>query len=192
MPNWAAVCYKVTGQHEQVEKLYNIMLELGAMPSPGLFENGFGSTWLGNLVIKLGGDWNKIYCRGEWNYMSFQDGILTIDIESAWSDPNEVREFIEEKLPGIKIYFQSEEPGCVIYETNDSTGEYFPDRFYLWDEISLDTGYYQTLDSLLKAVEKITGSKHLKTFKSAEKAMASYSKKNGHSSFDIQEFKVVA
>lgn len=191
MPNWNTSCWKVTGEHEQVEKLYAIMQELEKMPDPGLFENGFGSTWLGNLVIKLGGDWNKIYCRGEWNYMSFQDGILTIDIESAWSDPNEVREFIEEKLPGIKIYFQSEEPGCVIYETNDPTGEYFPDRFYLWDEISLDTGYYQTLDSLLKAVEKITGSKHLTTFNAAEKAMESHSRKHNHSSYEIQEFKVV-
>lgn len=167
------------------------MQELEKMPDPGLFENGFGSTWLGNLVIKLGGDWNKIYCRGEWNYMEYRDGILIIDIESAWSEPNEVRDFIEEKLPGIKIYFQSEEPGCVIYETNDPTGEYFPDRFYLWDEISLDTGYYQSLEGLLRAVEKITGSKHLNTFSAAEKAMESHSRKHGHSSYEIQEFKVV-
>lgn len=191
MPNWNTSCWKVTGEHEQVEKLYAIMQELEKMPDPGLFENGFGSTWLGNLVIKLGGDWNKIYCRGEWNYLEYRDGILTIDIESAWSDPNEVREFIEEKLPGIKIYFQSEEPGCVIYETNDDTGEYFPDRYYLWDEISLDTGYYPSLDGLLRAVEKMTGSKHLNTFSAAEKAMESYSRKNGHSSYEIQEFKVV-
>lgn len=191
MPNWCNTCWKATGEHEQVEKLYTIMRELEKMPDPGLVENGFGSTWLGNLVIKLGGDWNKIYCRGEWNYLEYRDGILIIDIESAWSEPNEVRDFIEEKLPGIKIYFQSEEPGCVIYETNDPTGEYFPDRFYLWDEISLDTEYYQSLEGLLRAVEKMTGSKHLNTFSAAEKAMESHSRKHGHSSYEIQEFKVV-
>ena len=184
--------YQATGDKEQLKKLHSLMDELECMKDPGLHDNGFGSTWLGNLVIKLGGDWEKVFCRGYWdNLVLHDDGSISFSVESAWGELNEVREFIEEKLPGIKIYFQSEEPGCVIYETNDPTGEYFPDRFYLWDETSLDTGYYQTLDSLLKAVEKITGSKHLTTFNAAEKAMESHSRKHNHSSYEIQEFKVV-
>ena len=29
--------------------------------------NGFGKTWLGCLVNALGGDYNKIHCRGDWS-----------------------------------------------------------------------------------------------------------------------------
>lgn len=167
------------------------MTELEAMPDPGLVENGFGSCWLGNLVAKLSGDCEKIYCSGEWNYLSYKDGELLIDIECAWGELNEVRAFPEEKLLGIKVYYQCEEPGSTIYTTNNPTGEFFSDRYYLWDELSLDGIYYQTLDELLRAIEKMTGSRNLRTFKATEKATVSYSKKNGHSSYDIQEFKVV-
>ena len=191
MPNWAAVCYKVTGQHEQVEKLYNIMLELGAMPFPGLVENGFGSEWFGNLVTKLGGDPNKVYCRGSWTNLQYSDGILTIDIESAWDELNELRAFLEDTFPDIKIWYQCEESGCGIYTTNDPDGTYFPDRYYLWDELGMDCEYYSSLDALLKAVENKTGSKHLNSFNAAEKAMATYSRRHNDSSYTIEEFKVV-
>ena len=164
------------------------MKELESMPKPGLCDNGFGSTWLGNLVAKLGGDPTKIYCRGEWTYMHYTDGELTIDIESAWDEPKEVRQFLEEQFPDISIFYQCEEPGNCIFTTNDPTGDYFPDRYYLWDEIAMDNDYFGSLEALLKAVEEKTGSKHITTFKAAEKAMATYSRKNDGSSYDIQEF----
>lgn len=64
MPNWCYSQYHATGDKEQLDKLHSIMSELENMKSSGLHENGFGSTWLGNLVVKLSGDWKKIYCRG--------------------------------------------------------------------------------------------------------------------------------
>lgn len=190
MPNWATSCYKVMGNHQEVERLYHTMRELESMPEPGLLENGFGSNWCGNLVAKLEGDPNKVYCRGSWTYLSFSDGILTIDIESAWDELNELRAFLEEKFSNIKVWYQCEEPGNCIYTTNDPTGEYFPDRYYLWDELDMDSEYYSSLDALLSAVEKKTGSKHLGTLNAAKKAMKSYSQRHNNSSYDIQEFKV--
>ena len=167
------------------------MAELENMKSPGLHENGFGSTWLGNLVIKLGGDWNKIYCRGSWDNLLYENGVISFSIESAWNEPNEVRHFIEEKFPNIKLYYQSEESGMGIYITNDDTGQYFPERFYLWVE-NEETEYYDNLENLILDIEKITGSKNLKTLDSCRKALNSYSRKNSDLCYTLEEFSFVA
>ena len=73
MPNWAYSQYIATGDKEQLKKLHSIMSELEDMKAPGLYENGFGSTWLGNLVIMLGGDWKQVYCRGSWDNLLLQE-----------------------------------------------------------------------------------------------------------------------
>lgn len=92
MPNWAYTMYHATGDKEQLKKLHSIMSELEGMKAPGLHKNGFGATWLGNLVIKLGGDWEKVYCRGYWdNLLLHDDGSISFSVESAWDEPNEVR-----------------------------------------------------------------------------------------------------
>lgn len=189
MPNWAYTQYHAVGDKEQIQKLHSIMDELECMKAPGLHDNGFGSTWLGNLIIKLGGDWKKIYCRGSWDNLCLNDDSLDFTVESAWGELNEVREFIEKNFPDIKLYYQSEEPGMVIYVTNDDTGEYFPERYYLWVEDG-ETQYHKTLADLIKDVEEITGSKHLKTLDSCKKALESYSRKHHDLCYTLEEFSV--
>ena len=66
MPHWCNTLYKATGAKENVDRLANTMVELGNMSRPGLVENGFGSSWLGNLVAKVGGVLDSSFCRGEW------------------------------------------------------------------------------------------------------------------------------
>ena len=191
MPNWAYTQYHAVGDKEQLKKLHSIMDELESMKAPGLHENGFGSTWLGNLVIKLGGDWEKIYCRGYWdNLLLHSDGSVSFSVESAWDEPDEVREFIEEKFPDIKLYYQCEESGMCIYKTNDYSGQYFPEKYYLWVEDG-ETEYYTTIEVLANEVENITGSKNLKTLDSCKKALESYSRKNQDLCYTLEEFSVV-
>lgn len=167
------------------------MDELECLKAPGLYENSFGLKWLGNLVIKLGGDWKKIYCRGSWdNLLLHEDGSISFSVEAAWDEPNEVREFIESKFPDIKLYYQSEEPDMAIYQTNDALGDYFPERYYLWLENG-ESEYYQNLNDLIKNVENITGSKMLKTFNSCKKALESYSRKHSDLCYTLEEFTVI-
>lgn len=191
MPNWAYTQYIAVGDKEQLKKLHSVMDELEGMKDPGLHENGFGKTWLGNLVIKLGGDWEKVYCRGSWdNLLLHDDGTVSFSVESAWDELNEVREFIEKVYPGIKLYYQCEESGMCIYKTNDDTGEYFPERYYLWVEDN-ETQYHESLEELIKDVENITGSKNLKTLDSCKKALESYSRKSHDLCYTFEEFSVV-
>lgn len=189
MPNWASTLYVATGDKQQLHELHSIITELECMKEP-LHPNGFGTTWLGNLVIKLGRDWNKVYCRGSWDDLTFNGEEITFHVESAWGELSEVRELIEEHFPGIKLYYQTEEPGMCIYITNDDTGEYFPDRFYLWVEDE-DSEYYPSLEDLAKAVEGLTGSKHLTTLDSCGKALESFSKKHHNCCYTLEEFKIL-
>lgn len=167
------------------------MSDLEAMKNPGLHENGFGSTWLGNLVIKLGGDWEKIYCRGHWYNLELEDdGTISFTVESAWAEPNEVRAFIKTIFPGIQLYYQSEESGMCIYQTNDDTGKYFPEQYYLWLE---DSGsmYHNTLNELIKDVAEVTGAKNLQTLDSCLEALESYSEKHNNICFQIWKFDLI-
>lgn len=191
MPNWAYTQYIAVGDKEQLKKLHSVMDELECMKDPGLHENGFGPSWLGNLVIKLGGDWEKTYCRGYWdNLLLHDDGTVSFSVESAWDEPNEVREFIEKNFPDIKLYYQCEESGMCIFKTNDDTGRYFPEKYYLWVEDG-ENEYYTTIEALANEVENITRSKNLKTLDSCKKALESYSRKNHDLCYTLEEFSVV-
>lgn len=60
MPNWASTSYIVTGDKSETEDLYQKMKAL-ENKTESLVKNDFGTTWLGNLVVKFGGDWKEIY-----------------------------------------------------------------------------------------------------------------------------------
>lgn len=191
MPNWAYSQYIATGDKEQLKKLYSIMSELEEMKAPGLHENGFGSTWLGNLIIKLGVNWKQVYCRGSWdNLLLHEDGTVSFSVESAWGELYDVRKFIEEYFPGVTLHFQCEESGMGIYQTNDDTGQYFPEKYYLWVEVGI-TEYYTNLEALTKEVENITGSKNLKTLDSCKKALETYSRSHSDLCYTIEEFELL-
>ena len=161
MANWAYTSYRIVGKKEEVTDLYNKIQQLQNMNEP-LEPNSWGSLWLGCLVTILGGNWNEIYCRGHIIDFSLEEGILSIETETAWGEMDEVRHFIEKVYPAFKIYYYEEECGCEIYQTNDRHGHFFPERFILDDFEGDGPEYYNDTDSLLKAASEIFGKK-LKT-----------------------------
>ena len=130
MPNWAYTTYKIKGSEKEVAALHKTIQDL-EQREESLLPNGFGKLWLGNLVHALGGDWNDIYCRGQILDYSLENGILKINTETAWGEMSETRHFIEQKYPSLQIFFQTEEPGMCIFQTNDAAGTYFPERWLL-------------------------------------------------------------
>ena len=117
MPNWAYTTYKIKGSEKEVAALHKTIQDL-EQREESLLPNGFGKLWLGNLVHALGGDWNDIYCRGHILDYSLENGILKINTETAWGEMSDVRHFIEQKYPSLQIFFQTEEPGMCIFQTN--------------------------------------------------------------------------
>ncbi len=156
MPNWAFSSYVLEGNEQEIKKLNKTLDKLVSRKKPAI-ENGFGTNWLGCLVNALGGDWQKIYCRGTWEDKNLEGNILRLTTETAWGPTNEVFNFIQEKFPSIKYYFASEEPGMCDYLTNDVEGKYFPERYHidLCDlEGNYDDEYFTTSDAMLEYINE--------------------------------------
>ena len=150
MPNWSFNTYKCVGDIKEILDLNNKLMELDNMKEP-LEPNGFGNLWLGCLVKILGGDAEKVYCRGDITEFSYneEDDVLTIDTQTAWNEMEEVRFFLKKVYPSLEIYYYEEEPGCEIYQTNDRHGYFFPQRYILDDLDGEGPEYYNDINQVL-------------------------------------------
>lgn len=154
MPNYCDTTYKCVGDLNEVKSLHKVLKYIDKRKT-SILKNGFGKWWLGNLVTKLGGDWEKYRCRGEITDYSLDENVLTINQCTAWCEQSGVRRIIEEIFPSIKVYYMEEESGCELFSTNDTSGLYFPSRYILdstdeWEE-------FDTIDEAAKFVSKIVG-----------------------------------
>ena len=148
MPNWAYTNYMIKGSESDVAALHKTIQDLEAREESYL-PNGFGKLWLGNLVSILGGDWEKVYCRGQILDYTFEDGLLRLNVESAWSEMDGTRHFLQTVFPSLEIYYQTEEPGMCIFQTNDPDGTYFPEKWLLdWNDESRNLYLYEYFEDL--------------------------------------------
>lgn len=159
MPNWCNTAYAIEGDAQEVKALYDLMKGLEERKEPSI-ANDFGTTWLGCLVDALGADWHKASCRGCWDCLELDNGVLTFRTETAWDSCNEVFDLVREKYPSLCYYYQAEEPESGYHGTNDSEGVYFPERYFV--ELFTDKGdwvseYFTNLPSAYKWIEEIAG-----------------------------------
>ena len=151
-PNWCYTSIKCTGDTEELQNLYERMKRLQEMKEP-LKPNGFGTTWLGNLVEDLGVDFNQVQCRGSWDGLYLDDDILNFTTETAWYRCTEVEDLIKEKYPSIDIAFRCEEPGMCIYEKNNNV--FFPEDYIV--DIEDDDTHYLMEDEALQVLSDFFG-----------------------------------
>ena len=171
MPNWCLTEYKCVGEPKEVRALHKILKYIDRRKST-IVRNGFGKWWLGNLVTKLGGKWEDYRCRGEIIDYSLDGDILIISQSTAWSEQEGVRRIIQEKFPSIKVYYREEEPGCGVYYTNDTTGDYFPETYCLdsYDEQL----YFETIEEAAECVSEIVGHTVETTVNAIQEALEKY------------------
>ena len=191
MPNWCFTSYVVTGDEKEVCDLYEKMRSLEEREE-SLVENGFGKTWLGNLVTILGGDWNTIYCRGDWSDLTKDDdnGALRFDTETAWCDADETIAFLQEKYPNLEFYFIAEEPGMGYYATNDTAGEYFPQRYTVLPYDSGEEYQYEEGEeqAFFDEITNLTGCK-VNSFEEVEKAVHEYNEQHEDEEIYVKIFR---
>ena len=174
MSNTCFTTYKVVSEKKKdVTKLFKTIKRLDGRKTP-LVKNGWydPKLWLGCLVKALGGDPQKVYCRGTITFYEMEDDVLTLNTETAWAEMAETRLFIESCFPGMKIYYIEEESGCERFYTNDSEGIYFKDRYYL-DGFD-DSEYFETLEEAAKYVKEIVGHDVEAVFDAIDKALSDY------------------
>ena len=155
MPNWASCAYVFKAKDQkQAKDLFDKIDSLAKMEEPHV-SNGFGVLWMGCLVNLLGGDWDKVYCRGEIIDYNLIDDRVYMYCDTAWGEMPEFRHFIEENYPESKGFYQVEECGNDVYITNDADGVYFPDRYCLdfFDGIE----YFETIEEAAEYVGEIIG-----------------------------------
>ena len=152
MPNWCSTRYACTGDQNELQSLYERMNRLAQMKEP-LKPNGFGTTWLGNLVEDLGVDFNKVQCRGSWDGLELDGGVLRFWTETAWYRCTEVEDLIKEKYPSMEIFFLCEEPGMCIYEKNNDV--FFPEDYIV--DIEDDDTYYLMESEALQTLSDFFG-----------------------------------
>ena len=192
MPNWCDTTYKCVGDPKEVRALHKILKYIDRRKTT-IVRNGFGKWWLGNLVTKLGGKWEDYCCRGEITGYSFDGDVLEITQYTAWCEQEGVRRIIQEKFPSIKVYYREEEPGCEVYYTNDTTGSYFPEAYFLdsYDEQQ----YFETIEEAAERVTEIVGCTVEATVNAIQEALEKYveqKESEGEEVFySLHEFQVI-
>jgi len=151
----------MVGEEKELSELYNLMKGLEDMKTP-LVPNGFGSDWLGCLVVALGKNWEDYRCRGYWFNLEYDGETVTFDTTTAWCPIYELFDLLCEKYTSIRHYYYAEEIGCRIYETNDIEGEYYPYRFYVdicTSDKSSHCEYFEDIKDALGWISDMEGHK---------------------------------
>lgn len=187
MPNWCNTAYKFMGEANEISDLHKKLKELEEMPEP-IVKNGFGKLFLGCVINHFGGDWNKIYCRGEIDYMELcGENMLQLSTTTAWSDMPKVWDFVCQKYPSIKYYYLAEEPGCVYFINSDSTGEYFPEK-YLIDDCVNGQEYANDDEELFEEMAKLLDVDNIKDFPQLSELLEKYNAENPDEEIYYHEF----
>lgn len=192
MPNWCYTSYVAVGEESEIRALYDNMVALKEM-SDSLVDNGFGKTWLGNLVTRLGGDWNKVRCRGSYDNVEIEGNELRFTTESAWCEPYETIDFIKGVYPNIQFYYMAEEPGMRYFVTNDASGMYFQERYCFERPGVCESSYYSDaeIEAFLQDVSDFLG-RDINSADEAQDAICKYSSDKEWDDFaDVKIFQVI-
>lgn len=178
MPNWCDTIYICVGDKKETAKLNDMLKE---MEREDGISNGFGNMWLGNLVTKLGEDWNKVSCRGEICCFESDSGIVRILQSTAWGEQDGVRKSIEKRFPSIKVYWQEFETGNLVFATNDKNGDYFKNNYIV---VEPDESHeFVTLEQVAEHVSKLVGFKVNTDKETIENSLAELTESK-HSEYD--------
>lgn len=154
MANWCSTSYSVCSDNkEMLQTICDAINECAAMTEP-LTPNS-SPNWTGNIFKKLGIKGGNE--RTSWSDARMEDGVLKFFESSAWNrgcaivQLQEHFENLDDEETWISVYFVSEELGQEIYETNDESGEFYPER-YCWYGDDGDE-YFNTFEELKEHVQ---------------------------------------
>lgn len=117
-----------------------------------------------------------------------KDDVLRIWSESSWNFKQEIWRALRTKFPEIKIYYLAEEFGNDVFETNDPTGTFFPQKFALdYEQVgNPDAGieYFNSEEDLLKFCRK-TFKKRYSSAENVKKKLDTYLWKQHEDNFAV-------
>lgn len=182
MPNWCDTTYVCEGDEKEIKALKKV-LDANNRRKTSRVENDFGTMWIGNIIDQLGYNWEEYSCRGEITGYDLDDDILFIYQSTAWCEQEGFREVIQKKFPSIHVFFQAQEPSRGLYVTNDSTGEYFPEKYVLdgmdvWE-------FFGSIDGAAEFVKDIVGHDVPAEYSAIKDALEAYVEAHGKDDDDL-------
>jgi len=186
MPNWCDTKFVFYGNKNEILEFYNRLKRI--LDSPNHISNKFKKSWLGNILMDYGFDWENAPCRGNVDDIADDvtvegnEACFSLNTTSAWSPLTEMWDLILKKeYPSVKYVYLAIEPGAGIFINTDTSGKYLPEKHLLDlilpnDEDGEDIDVYEFYDSpeeLLEDLEKYTGKK----FKDIDKARRFFEEK---------------
>lgn len=193
MPNWCYTSYKIVGDKDEVNDLYNKLKPLMEISNnyylafsdalsnntirpevpPEIIKSDF-NFFLGSIVNAFGSDYEKLNCRGEVCSMDEPvDNILGLITMTAWVDMPDVWDLVVSKYKTLKYYFLAEESGCEYFINSDTTGEYF-NSLYQVDHMGNDTEDVENIESLFSYVAELLGVAKIESLEELDKLLEGY------------------
>lgn len=185
MANWCSTSYSVCSDNKEVlQEICDAINDCAAMTEPLTPKSS--PSWTGNIFKKLGIEGGKE--RTFWKDAKVEDGVLKFFESSAWSRGGAIIELqdhyenADDTDTWMSVYFVSEELGQGIYETNDESGEFYPERYcwygddgdeyfntfeelkeYARDFLEVDTDFKDVgeINDALEEAEEESGSQHV-------------------------------
>ena len=192
MSNPAFMSVIIVGDRRQMKSLYGKMLRLQNRKKP-LIENGFyyPKRWLGNLVSRLGANWQDVYCRGTWDDLRLNRESLYFFTESAWQAPFEILRLIQKVYPRLEIFFSAVGDGWDFYLTNDKEKRFFTDRYEL--DMPPENDYYDTIEEIAESIGTYIGHHIEPTKEAVYTAIEKFDETNDdmNAYINLKEFQVV-
>ena len=181
MANWCMTHFVVECNDKQkLQRICDAIVKCNEMKEP-LIE-GSCESWTGNIFKELGLKFESDRCF--WNESYFADDALHVFEESAWSRGSSMSQLVEQMNDpedpdnDLVVYFLSEECGCEIYETNDTEGVHFPER-YIFDTSEDGEEYYSTFEGLCDDVNSyLEEQNNFKTFDDVVARLDEYNQEN--------------
>lgn len=159
MANWCDTEYAFEGSKKDTEELAKVMKGLLAKKRRGGKDSWKAKPeWLGYVAKDLLGEksLDEEDCRGSF-YISKEEEpkkngkawVVRLSASTAWRNQNWLFKELADKF-NLKLYWQSSEFNEDYWETNDTDGKYFSDRYYL--ETCEDGCYYATEKEVKKSI----------------------------------------
>ena len=159
MPNW---CFSsINIHHDNQSQLEDFMKLLELWTSSNAMENGFGTSWLGNIVLHSGVGTidtrtdSDLRCRGALNALELCDGYICLQTETAWAPMLLMwKKIVDKYLPDATIYYTAEEDNCGFFVTNDPyyVGKYVIDAYDIDD---IESDWEASEEEAIKTLQKV-------------------------------------
>lgn len=208
MPNWCMTTYKLVGDKEEIADLYKKLEALQTihtahyfeccecykenkpMPEtpPELIESTYIYLFLGSIIKCFGGDYKEVRCSGAMNFIELlEDNVIKLDAETEWRDMPEVWDLVVSKYKTIKYYFIAEEHGHEYYISNDTTGEYFREKYYVYQKDG-DSDYLEDEIALRHVIAGRIGVDKIDSMEELDQLLKEHNEKKPESEIRYYEF----